>query len=479
MTVILLAATAEAASVYLSPADNINDATSSLGPGDVVRFSAGTYELDGTVYWTGAGTADGSIEFTAEEGAEVILRNNGGGYVAEITGSTYVWIHDIIFEGAVDGYGYNNASGLRVADSTNVVVENLVIRNVRGTGLRIDGNTSAINVRHNEIHTIEQDSAIYVGCNGAECWMQDSSIDGNLIHDVGGAGIVFSTGTQSSSITNNVIFGTGYEGISLYSTAFGPQNSARGNAIWQTGEQGMYIEGSALVQNNLIFETGDDGIETNNGYGEDTLYDVQISHNTIARTEDWGVLLDDWFDREDMVFANNAIVNPTGYGMYWEDPSFDPYGGYTYGTGTVPPTANYISSNVVTGLVEGFDPLVRVGFVTQGGGVLDFEDIDNLDFHPSVNSTLRSAGDAAGDAYIPPDDFDGTLRNGANPVVGAYEFGSTGWVVQEDFKGAGAAVTPDGEVPGGCCGAKEEGTAAALPFLPLLALGWFRRRRSR
>ena len=92
---------------------------------------------------------------------------------------------------------------------------------------------------------------------------------------------------QGLFLTNNVVFKTGYEGLSLLSTAFGPQNVVQGNAIWQTGEQGIYIEGSVLVQNNLIFETGDDGIETNDGYGEESLFDVQISHNTIARTEGW------------------------------------------------------------------------------------------------------------------------------------------------------------------------------------------------
>jgi hypothetical protein len=476
MVWVLIGASAEAASVYVSPGDDLSAVTSSLLPGDVVRFSAGVYELDGTVYWTGLGAPDASIEFAAEEGAEVILRNNGGGSVATITGSSFIWLHDLIFQGGGD-VEYNRPGGLRIEESSDVVIENVTVRDVGDTGIRIDGNTSRLTIRHNEIMNTGEGSGIYVGCGGAECWMQDSLIDANLIHDVGGAGIVFTDGTQGSTIANNVIFRTGYEGLSVLSTAFGPQNVVMGNAIWQTGDQGVYIEGSALVQNNLIFETGDEGIETNNGYGEESLYNVQISHNTIARTGSWGASFDEWFDRDDMVFANNAITNPTGLGLYWEDPSFDDYG-YTTGTGTVPETSNYISGNVVTGYVDGFDQQVRVGFVVQGGGVLDFEDVDNYDFRPTSNSTLRSAGDANGAAYIPAEDFDGTARNGANPTVGAYEFGAAGWVVQEDFKGFGAEAPPVQRAPGGCCGAKEEegGGTAALTLLPLLAFGWVKRR---
>lgn len=469
----VLIGAAQAASVYVSPGDDLASVTASLLPGDVVRFRAGIYELDGTVHWTGVGTAEARIELSAEEGAEVILRNNGGGYVAAVTDSAHVWMHDLIFEGGGD-IEYTHPAGLLVANSTDVVLEDILVRDVWDTGLRIDGDTRNLTVRHNEIRNTGEGSGIYVGCGGGECWMQDSVIEHNLVHDVGGSGIVFSRATQGSVIADNVIFRTGEQGVWLSSTLLGPQNTVRGNAIWQTGAQGLYLEGSALVQNNLIFETGDAGIETNNAYGEDppSLHDVQISHNTIARTDDWGAYLDDWFDSEDMVFANNAVANPTGLGLYWEDPSYED----ADDTGVAPETANYISGNVVTGYVDGFDPLVRVGFVTQGGGVLDFEDIDDFNFRPTGNSTLRSASDANGAAYIPPVDFDGTARSGNNPTVGAYEYGSTGWVVQEDFKGAGATARPGGGSPGGCCNKDEDRGAAAVALLPLLALGWLRRR---
>src|SRR5688500_4984899 len=130
--VCVLIGVAQAASVLVSPGDDLSTVTASLLPGDVVRFSAGTYELDGTVYWTGLGSADASIEFAPEEGAEVILRNNGGGYVAAITGSSYIYLHDLIFEGGGD-VEYNRPGGLLVEESTDIAIENVVIRNVWDT----------------------------------------------------------------------------------------------------------------------------------------------------------------------------------------------------------------------------------------------------------------------------------------------------------------------------------------------------------
>lgn len=480
MYTLLVGALAHAASVTVQPGDDLNTVTSSLQPGDVVTFSSGTYQTEGTLSWVGLGTADAPIRFVGE--GSVVLQNTAGGSVAYIHDSAYITMSGLIFEGAGD-ITYTQPSGLNITESSNVTIENCTVRNVWGTALRIDRNATGLAIRNNELSGTGDGSGIYVGCGSAECWLQDSVIEYNLIHDVQGTGIYLSTGTQTVTVRHNVIFRTRDSGLVAKSTAFGPQNVLIGNAIWQTEGDGIVIEGSALVQNNLVFEIGGDGIYSRNEDYVDGLYDVQITHNTVARTDGWAARLDDWYEREDLVFANNALANTTGYGMFWEDELYnDDYYGTTTGTG--PDTTNYVSHNVVTGLVDGFDPLLRPDYIREGGGVSDYVSVEDWNFYPTSSSVLRDAADAAGDAYIPQDDFNGTARDGASPDAGAYEYDgddNPGWVVQEGFKVYEPSEGRSGTgLSGGCCGggSGEKDPATAAVMFPFLLLGIASRRRS-
>lgn len=480
---ILFTTAALGASVSVSPGDDLNAVTSSLNPGDVVTFNEGVYELEEPIYWEGIGSEEEPILFRANDGVNAVLHSiSGGGYVATISNSEWIVLENLTFEGLVEetgyGYGYySGPSGLRIADSSNVIVRNCVIRDVWGTGLRLDGNTSDLTIERNEIAGSGDGSGIYAGCGDGSCWIQDSTITNNLVHDVAYDGINLQRGAQNVEVSHNVIFRVGDDGLELPDTQFGPQNHALGNAIWQTEDVGIYVWGTALVQNNLVFEIGNHGIYTRDDY--DSLYEVQISHNTIARTDGYAARLDDWYDKEGMVFANNALANPVGYGMRYDDPMSDEdYGYYGY---EVEDTDNYIRNNVVTGLVEGFDTLIRPDFVIEGGGAGDFVDMDGFDFYPTSNSLLRDQGDPDGNAYIPTTDFNGAPRDGATPDVGAYSYSGSenpGWVVAEDFKDLDDLnILGEGGVSTGCCGSDKSSGSQALLFGPLLALGLLARRR--
>jgi hypothetical protein len=473
----ILWSAAFAANVALNPGDDIQALTSSLLPGDTVTFNPGTFELPGTVYWTGLGTEEEPITFRAAQDSEVILQNLGGGSVGYLQDSAWVVFEGITFEGGGEDLEYRGVSGLGIANSTNITVRDCVIRNVWGTALRIDGDTDGLLITHNEITGTGDGSGIYVGCGDASCWMQGSTISNNLIHDIEGTGIYLSNGTQSSTIEDNVVFRTRDNGLAAGSTALGPQLTIIGNAFWNAGGDGIGLSGSALVQNNVIFEIEGDGIYTRDDYG--SLTDMQISHNTVVNTRGYAAYLEDWYLASNMVFTNNALSNPLGRGLRWDDEFLDQYGepsGYE-------DTTNYVRNNVVTGLVEGFDLLFRPDFVMAGGGVGDFEGIDNFDFYPTSDSELRDAADPSGEAYLPPTDFNGTARDGASPDVGAYEYdgeGNPGWVIAEDFK----SLEPSNGRAGlglstGCCkgGGADTTAAQTALLLPVLGLGWLRRRR--
>jgi len=473
-----LSLVAEAASVNVRPGDDLTVLTSSLLPGDVVTFEEGIYPLIGTVYWTGLGTEEAPITFKARvSGADVVLQTTAGGYVVDVLDSSYLVLDGLTFEGVVTEE--NQPSGLHIGGvSSNVTVENCTIRNVYGTALRIDGTGTGFSIRRNEISMTTEGSGIYVGSWDGATWLQDSVISNNLIHDVQGTGIYLSAGSQGLDLSDNVIFTVRDDGIFLGATNFGPENTVVGNAVWQTGADGLHVEGTSLIQNNVVFLTGAEGIDTNNT-DADGLTQVHISHNTFALTGSWAAYLGDFYDREGMVFSNNALANPTGYGLYWEEH----YASDTGSDGTNVQTTNYITNNVVTGLVDGFDPFVRPDFLLLGGGVGDFVDVETFDFYPSPTSLLRGAGDASGNAYIPAVDFNGTPRNGTAPTVGAYEYdgeGNPGWVIADTFK----EVQPggnrsDSSISSGCCGGGGSTTTTQAGFLllPMLTVLVGRRRR--
>jgi len=485
LTISSLSLLAEAASVTVSPGDDLTALTSSLQAGDVVTFEPGIYPLESTVYWSGVGTEDAPISLRArDEGSEVVLQTSGGGYVAEIIDSAYLTVAGLTFESssATTGYGgYSNPSGLHVGGANmNVTVENCVVRNVYGTGLRIDGNGTGFVIRHNEVHSTIDGSGIYIGTWDGAQWLQDSTVTNNLVHDVQGTGIYLSNGSQGITLSDNVVFTVRDDGIYLGSTNFGPENVVNGNAVWQTGYDGLHVEGTSLIQNNIVFLTGGEGIETVNNGDFEGLTSVHISHNTFALTGGWAAYLGDFYEHDGMVFSNNALANPTGYGLWWED-LYEPETSYGEGGYYEAQTTNYITNNVVTGLVDGFDPFARPDFIILGGGVADFVDIELFDFYPSPGSLLRNAGDANGEAYIPELDFNGTPRNGAAPTVGAYEYdgeGNPGWVLGDSFK----VVQPGGDrsdtvLSTGCCGGwGSTSTTQAAFLLPFLTVMVGRRR---
>lgn len=468
---------ARAADVTVSPGDDLNALTSSLLPGDTVSFNGGVYPLDGTLYWSGMGTAEAPIVFKPVGNAEVVLQKQGGGWVTQITDSAYIEVRGLTFEGGKN-YAYDQPSGLYVANSMSLTLTNLTVRNVWGDALRIDGNTRDLQVDHNELSTTNG-QGISIGCWDGSCWMQDSVVEFNLVHDVGDDGLYLRTGTQGSFFRHNVLFNIGDTAIVAQSPGpGGAQNQIFGNAAWAVGGDGIYIEGASLVQNNILFDIGDEGIQVQ-APGEEILTDVQISHNTVSDTIGWGAYLDDWYNGVNLVFANNALANPTGYGLYWDDLREDD----AYDAGydpNYPDTTNFLSSNVVTGLVDGFDLAQRPTFVIPGGGVGDFVAPANFDFYPSFGSQLRNAGDPNGNAYIPDRDFNGTARDGASPDVGAYEYdgeGNPGWVLQERFKEYAETDGRDGEkLRAGCCGGGQSEATAALMVLPFGLLSALRRR---
>ena len=473
---------ASAVTVSVSPGDPVATLTSALGAGDTVIFTDGTYALDEGLVWGGTGTQDAPITLKAQNPGQAVLQLSTGSYVAEIEDGTWVLVQDLVFEGGPtwmdEGFG-----GIRVrsndgAVSSNVIIQDCEVRNVWGSGIRVDGDAANLTIERNHVHDTGDGTGINIGTNDASYWMQDSVIAENLVHTLGVAGenargIYLANGSQGNVVRDNVVYGVPYHGIYVGSTESGSQNYISSNIVWQAVETGMWFEGAAIIQNNIIFDIDGDGLRSYNDGNRNGLENQVISHNTIVNTTGDAVQLSGWFFRTGMVFTNNVTSNPIGYGMDYDDD-------YTeYDT-----TSNYIRNNVVTGLVEGFDQAVYVDWVLPGAGFSDFVDVENWNFYPSTSASTINVGDATAAAWVPEFDFNGAPRDGAAPDAGAYEWdgeGNPGWVVQEGFKELGYNTAGASHDVGssGCCGKKNKNSEKGLFFLPFLAFGLLFRRRPR
>lgn len=460
---ILLVGLAHAASVTLNPGDDVAGLTSSLAAGDEIVFNAGTYVLEGSVTWTGVGTASEPIVIRGD-GQVILELAQEGNRTVILRDSAHVQISGLTIQGAAGWEDFGNV-GLEIYMSTDVSVTDCVIQNVGNTALYLSGDTANIELRGNEIHGVARGHGIYAGCGNASCWTQDTVVAENLIHDLRDErsyAIAIDNGGQGVTVTDNVLFQGAYRGIEVKSTELGAANVVEGNALWSFASTAIRAQGPSIVRNNLVFNMGGKGIYSSGSSGDEVFYDVVISHNTVVDTADYGIELHDWAGREGMVLANNAVSNPTGYGVWVED---------------LDDAVNVITGNVVTGLVTGLDPLA--GHFAAGGGDRDFADALGWDFYPSDTSFLVDQGDPSGSAWVPELDFNGAPRQGDAPDAGAYEWrggDNPGWAVQEDFKELGYDDQGEVQQVTGCCQDSDDAPVEGLLLFPLLALAGLRRR---
>lgn len=466
---LLLPTTVAAADLNLGPGDDLATLISGVAPGDTVTLAGGEYPLENRINLVDlAGTDANPVVLRAAEGASPVIVMNGGGATIQITRTSSVRIIGIGIRGGDSGDPENpyNHTGIAISEgSSDVLLENLRIGNLRDHGISI-GDASNVTIRGTEVHNLEAGNGIVAGCNDASCWLADSTITGNWVHGAPSAnGIYIHNGGQGNTVRDNVVHGLGNRGIRIGGTAGGGENIVEGNAIWSTGGVGLAVMGPSTVRNNIIFDCAGNGIRSD-GNGSDLFADVHITHNTVFNTEDDSIEILNWGGKTGCVLANNAISNATGYAIKADEGAIDP--------------GNLIVGNVVTGLVRGFDELL--GHYTPGFGAGDFQDAVNWDYYPVEGSALVDAADPSGDAWVPPEDFNGAPRDGALPDVGAYERiegSNPGWLVQEGFKVNGVTGAEEVEVSGCDC----EDTASAPAEVALFPMAFFvlglgRRRRA-
>lgn len=475
---------AHAASVTAAPGDDLATFFSGAAAGDEIVLSPGVYEISSTLTISEvASTEAAPLRIRGEEGAVIkLVANEEGAYASpliRVQDSSHVELSGFALEGA-DSWATdldNGYNGLQLNNVSSVLIDGLTIQELTRSAVLVQGMSSDVTVMNTEIQRIQAGHGIYVGCSDVSCFTTGFTATTNLIHDLGGETYAISLqhGTQGALLVDNIVYNLEYRGFEAGSTELGEPTTMEGNAIWSAGDIAVVLRGAALVRNNVIFNITGRGIVARDPE-RGTYTDQIIVYNTIVDTDDWGIDAEGWQADMGFILANNAVCSPLRYGVrvtktVREDQDPEDV-----------PTPARATMNLVCGLVEG--PDAELGEVVAGGGYDDFSDVELWDFYPTPDALLIDAADPSGNLYPPELDFNGTVRDGEAPEVGAYEYvgeGNPGWSIREDFKEYVEVEeeAAGGDVAGGCCKDGKEGSEEALFLvLPLLGLGAVRRRRN-
>lgn len=426
--------------------DDLWGRLATLEPGDTVIVHEGTYTQTGRFEATWAGTASAPIVVEAAPGARPVLTRDGNQNLMNLHGSFFT----------MSGLELTGGShALRLSNVSDATFERLLIHDSDDVGIscNIAGSTCArLTIRDNEIHhTDGTGEGMYLGCNDAACVVSGCVVERNFLHDLGGSqgdGIEIKQGSHSNVVRDNVIVGTRYPGITLYSfapSAGAVANVIERNVVWTTEDNGIQVTGRAIVRNNIVVGAGASGIASIANQDQPT--EVVIVHNTVVDAGDSCVRANAWESGAGFIVANNALYCASTRAMRL--------------TGTP-----MVAGNVVLGTVEG----ATSGFVMGVSATADLGPASAMAVvYPPSGSSLLDVADPAFSTVERAGlgDFNGTPR-GASPDVGAYERTTDtnpGWSVNAMMRppltsaGADAGVGVDAAIDDG--GASDAATGLA------------------
>ena len=327
-----------AATIDITPNDDLWAALQGLVAGDELIVHAGTYKIPGFVHLTLAGTEAAPIVVRGAAGEVAVIEGIPEQNTLDVEGSWYT-LRDLEIAGG--------SHGVRLGNSAHATLTNLHIHHTGDVGVscnRPQNTYEALTIRGLHIHDTGMDGGtgegMYLGCNGGECTMWDSVIEFNWVHDTTagsqGDGIELKAGSYGSSIRHNVIHDVRYPGITIYRTKGMPGNIVEGNAVWNTMDNGIQTVGEVMVRNNLVANAAASGIAAKSSDGG-IVEDLTIIHNTVVQAGDACLRGNEFPGGAAIIVANNGFYCDGGTAIK-----------LAQGAGTA-----IFAANAVAGAVEG------------------------------------------------------------------------------------------------------------------------------
>ena len=280
------------AGTLASPFATMQHAMMSLKPGDTLDVEPGTYAgfivgwdstpaSSGDPYGYVDGTASAPITIQAAPGSaagSVVINSADNKTQAGIDlepGDNYITISGFAINGSTGGIAAspNKGEGIKIAGSTNVTVKNTTVTGI-GYGFGI--------IADNANNVVLEDNTITGTGDG-----------GNSDY---GHGIYISGSTNDAVVVGNTIANNAYIGIHINGDA---------------SEGGIGLVTNALVENNVIYNNGQNGINA------DGLQSSVIENNLIYNYQNYGICLyqsDAAAGSKNNVIVDNTIDSGTSTG---------------------------------------------------------------------------------------------------------------------------------------------------------------------
>ena len=272
--------------VEIGPADDLRAAIGGLEPGDELVLGGGMYTLTARLGVTVVGTEAAPIVIRAKDGERPHLhRPNADQNIIDIDRGEHVVFRGIEFSGG--------SAGFRMSDVRFLTLEDCEIHDTNDVAVRANDTGAvyeSLTIRRNHIHhTSNTGEGMYLGCNSNGCQMTNSLIEGNYIHHTDqttqGDGIEIKEGSYGNVVRDNVIHDTNYPCILTYSTVGnGAANIIERNVMWNCGDHGIQSAADAVIRNNIILSSGNNGIamQPHQAGAPDNLV---VVHNTVLHAD--------------------------------------------------------------------------------------------------------------------------------------------------------------------------------------------------
>lgn len=415
----LCGVTVDAASLEISPGDDLESAINQLEPGEELVLRGGIYTETDRLAATVVGTAAEPAVIRAKAGeVPVITFIDDSQNVINIEDSEHLILSGLEITGG--------SSGIRITRSKFITVRDC---HIHGTGdTAISANTSGSNyeglrlLRNHIHHTNNTGEAMYLGCNYDNCRIFDSLIEGNYIHHTDGSsvvqgdGIEIKEGSYNNIVRDNVIHDTNYPCIITYSTVGnGGPNIVERNVMWKCGDNGIQAAADTVIRNNIVLSSVGPNIRSHthqNGVPQN----LEIVHNTLLNPTGDGVYVSQIAGT--VVVANNAVFTPQGWAIR------------VSGDLAMVEVSGNAGDGDVSGISGGFDDS---GDASTDLVATDLGGEPPEDVFPVPGSILIGNADPE---FLVGNDFSGRHRYD-RADIGAYRFSITGnpdWTIAPEFK---------------------------------------------
>jgi len=246
-----------------------------LSPGDEVVLREGVYSESKRLILRHRGSKEQPILIRAATGETVVFqRPDANQNTFNLEGTRHLILRGFEITGGSSGIRIGPHGDLQSGD---LVLEDLHLHHIKNVAITCNFENATyerITFRRNHIHhTGGHGEAFYLGGNNASAILSNCTIENNYIHHLNGPtvtqgdGIEIKQGSFGNRIVNNIIHDTNYPAITVYGTAGNSPNVIENNLIWNTGDHGIQAAADAVIRNNWIAGAGGCGIYSRDHQG--------------------------------------------------------------------------------------------------------------------------------------------------------------------------------------------------------------------